>query len=424
MKILFLTHSLPYPPIGGGKIKRWKMVAHLAAHHQLTVASLYRSEDLPWKDRLLSQIQTSQFCGELVADRPRNLRNLMQSYRQGVPLAVYRNHFNNFQEKVARIALRCDLIFLDSVLVSQYVPAEFSGPVILHQHNAEYVIWQRFAALEKNPFIKWPALWEARRMARYERLAAHRADRILAAPGDRSALEKLGIASGKFVETFHLGNESLLGHPDIEFDDTEEALLFVGTLDWGPNADGLVWFIRSVWDPLKRRRPQLKFFIVGNHAPLHLVRLVAGKTGIVLAGFVADLDAIYGRSRVFVAPVRYGSGMKVKLIDAMYRGIPAVTTPFGAESLDVDDGCHLAVAAAPEKMVRDIAVLLSDKDAWERMRDQSRRLAGEKYRWDPVLANLDAVLRGLYNRSPRGGGVPFPGRTEEQTIKRRDRAAE
>jgi len=395
MKILLLTHSLPYPPDGGGKIKRWKMVAHLAAHHQFTLASLYRSEDLPWKDLLLSQIQTSQFCGELVADRPRSLRNLLQSYRQGVPLAVYRNHYTYFQEKVARIAPRFDLIFLDSVLVFQYVPAEFSGPVILHQHNAEYVIWQRFAALEKNPFIKWAALLEARRMTRYERLAAHRADRILAAPGDRSALEKLGIAPGKFVETFHLGNDSLLDHPDIEFDDTEEALLFVGTLDWGPNADGLVWFIRSVWDLLKRRQPQLKFFIVGSHPPLDLVRLVAGQRDIVLTGFVEDLEPLYGRSRVFVAPARYGSGMKVKLIDAMYRGIPAVTTPVGTESLEVEDGCHLAVAGTSEKMVRDITVLLNDKDAWERMRDRSRRLAGEKYRWDQVLANLDAALRGL-----------------------------
>ena len=359
-----------------------------------------------------------------MADRPRNLRNLLQSYRQGVPLAVYRNHYTTFQNEVARIAPRFDLIFLDSVLVFQYVPAAFNGPVILHQHNAEYVIWQRFAALEKNPFIKWPALLEARRMARYERLAACRADRILAAPGDRSALEKLGIAPGKFVETLHLGNDRLIELPNIEFHDTEEALLFVGTLDWGPNADGLVWFIRSVWDRLKRRQPRLKFTIVGSHPPPDLVRLVAGRRDIVFTGFVADLEPFYGRSRVFVAPARYGSGMKVKLIDAMYRGIPAATTPVGAESLEVEDGCHLAMAATPEKMVRDITVLLNDQDAWERMRDQSRRLAGEKYRWDRVLANLDAALHGLQKNRPGERGFPFSGAKEEQTSKRRGKAAD
>jgi polysaccharide biosynthesis protein PslH len=392
VKILFLTHTLPYPPVGGGAIKRWRMIQYLVAHQELTVASLYRSADLTWKDRLLSQIQPSQFYGELVADRPRNLPNLLKSYRQGVPLAVYRNRFSNFQEQVARIAPRFDLIFLDSVLVFQYVPAGFTGSVILHQHNAEYVIWERFAALEKNPFRKWAALLEARRMGQYEKLAAHRADRILAAPEDRSALESLRIAHVKFVETLHLENDNLLDLPNIDFDKTEESLLFVGALDWGPNTDGLVWFIRSVWELLKRRQPRLKFTIVGSHAQPDFVRLVAGKTDIVLTGFIEDLEPFYTGCRVFVAPVRYGSGMKVKLINAMYRGIPAVTTPLGAESLEVEDGCHLAVAATPEKMVGDILRLLNDKEAWERMRDHARRLAREKYRWDRVLANLEAAL--------------------------------
>ena len=113
-----------------------------------------------------------------------------------------------------------------------------------------------------------------------------------------------------------------------------------------------------------------------------------------LTGFAEDLEPYYARCRVFVAPLRFGSGMKVKIVNAFYRGIPVVTTPTGAESLDVQHMQHAAIADNPETMAELCSLLLRDMGAWERLRNNSRHLAARRYTWQQVFDNLEKALQG------------------------------
>ena len=392
MKILFLTHQPPYPPVSGGAMKRWMTVDYLARRHDLGLALFYQQPGFPGREDLLSRLSLRHFYAERLV-KPRSPANLLKSALRGMSLSLYRSYSPSFKRHIEAIAGDYDVLFLDSHLMFQYVPDEYAGRIILHAHNAEHVIWLRYAALEKTWLRRLLVLREARRIRDYERRICGRAHAVLAAPGDRKILEKIGADPAKFHETLHLGDESLLRLRDIEFDETEEALLTIGTLGWQPNEDGLAWFIRHCWDRLKWRHPGLKFYVVGAGAGPQLQKLCAGRQDIVLTGYVEDLEPYYSRCRVFVAPLRFGSGMKVKILNALYRGIPVVTTPTGAESLEVRHLRHAAIADTSDTTVELCRLLLQNKAAWELIRDNARELASQRYRWQQVFEGIEHALR-------------------------------
>jgi polysaccharide biosynthesis protein PslH len=398
-KILFLTHQPPYPPVSGGAIKRWKLVEYLSQHYHLGLALFYQDPGFAWRDELLSRLSLSHFHAERLAKK-RNPANFIKSLLRGMSLSLYRTSSSAFKKHIASIAGDYDILFFDSYLMFQYVPAQYGGRVVLHAHNAEHVIWQQYARFENNFLKRALVLREAKKIMDYERFICGRAHAVLAAPGDREHLEKLGVDGGKFYETLHLGDERLLGLRDIQFDETQEAFLSVGTLGWAPNDDGLVWFISHAWDRLKLQHPALRFYIVGADPGAHLQKLCAQKKDIVLTGFVDDLEEYYAKCRVFVAPLRFGSGIKVKVVNALYRGIPVVTTPTGAESLEVVHMHHAAVPGTIENMVQDCGTLLRDREVWQLLRDNSRQLARQRYRWQGVFENLEKALQGSLQLDP------------------------
>ena len=392
-KILFLTHQPPYPPVGGGAIKRWRLVEYLSQHYCLGLALFYQEQGFPGRQEMLSRLELCHFYAERLVKK-RSPANLIKSSLRGMPLSLYRSYSPAFKKHIAAIAGGYDILFLDSYLMSQYVPESYAGRVILHAHNAEHVIWRQYACLEKNYLKRALILREAGYIMDCERRICGRAHAVLAAPGDRENLKTIGAHADKFYETLHLGDEQLLHQRDIEFEETEEALLSVGSLGWAPNDDGLVWFICHVWDRLKQQHPGLRFYIVGAGAGPLLRRLCAHKKDIVLTGFAEDLEPYYARCRVFVAPLRFGSGMKVKIVNAFYRGIPVVTSPTGAESLDVKHMQHAAIADNPETMAELCSLLLQDRGAWEQLRNNSRHLVALRYTWQQVFDTLEKALQG------------------------------
>ncbi|MBI4773023.1 MAG: glycosyltransferase [Deltaproteobacteria bacterium] len=399
-KILFLSNRLPYPPTSGGAIKRWKVVEYLSEHHDLGIVTVLAEADPTHVDEFTSKIRLSHFHGE-VLDRKRNVWNLLLSYLHGLPLSYYRNYSPSLKKHVRQVAENYDALLLDSSLMFPYAPRDCPRPVLLHEHNAEYVIWSRFCEVEKNVLKKMILLIEARRIKNAERDCCKTSCAIFAAPNDIQSLAGLGIPRDKFIETYHLGNEEHLDLPDIDFHATEKALLFVGTPAWEPNLDGLTWFISQVWDTLKARHPDLTFFVVGREPGARLRNLVRDRKDIRLTGFVEDLEPYYSRCRVFVAPLRFGAGMKVKIIDAMYRGVPVVTTAVGAEGLGVEDGEHLFVSDTADNMAADTCELLQNERTWTSIRDRSRTLARERYRWDRVFYNLESGIRSCLESEDR-----------------------
>jgi glycosyltransferase involved in cell wall biosynthesis len=397
-KLLFITPELPFPAQSGGKVKSLRLLQALAECYDVTLACPLKCEDAnhveafhaisPCKGHLHQEL-----------DIPRTLANLFKSYLKRIPLNVYRSHSPQLNAEVAKIASEYDIIFLDHYEACSYIPSDYRGLSVYHAHNAYFKIWQRYAQLPGNLLIRAVSWLEAKRVSRSEVQLAKRCDLTFAAPNDASALVAMGIEKNKLRPTYHLGDDQQLQLVDLCYEDTCEKLMYVGFLGWEPNVQGLLWFIDEVWPRLLIKHPKLLFDIVGKNPDERLREAASRYSGIKLCGFVADLQEIYKDSRVSVAPLLFGSGMKVKVLDAMARGMPTVTTSLGAEGIEVMSGTHLMVADDAALQASQIHRLLVDSLLWQSLQCNSRALIRERYTWSQLFTGMHRDLENFLQRN-------------------------
>lgn len=394
-KLLFITPELPYPAQSGGKVKSLKLLQALAERYHVTLACPLKLDDAEHVEAFHAISPCKKHIHQRV-NIPRSPVNLAMSYFRGVPLNVYRSHSHQLEADIASAAPGHDLVFLDHYEVNAYRPRDFPGLTVYHAHNAYFKMWERYAQLPGNPALRLAAYIEARRVKSYESEVARQSDLTFAAPNDAIELRKAGVPSARLRDTFHLGDDSQLGLPELDYANTGKKLMYVGFLGWEPNTQGLLWFIDCVWPQLLVRHPDLLFDIVGKNPDQRLQLAASRHEGITLKGFVPDLQDIYRNSRVSVAPLLFGSGMKVKVLDAMARGMPTVTTSVGAEGIDLEDGKHLLVANQPGTMTECIHRLLTDQQLWQHLQRNSRALIHERYTWRQLFIQMhQAMAHGL-----------------------------
>jgi glycosyltransferase involved in cell wall biosynthesis len=367
-------------------MKSWNMLKFFTKHYDVSLVSpiKYGISELENFD---NNIDLNAFYTDAV-EVPRTGLNLAKSYLKCIPLNVYRSYSKELKRRVEEIIDEFDVIVLDHYESFQYLPNNFKGKVVLHTHNATYLMWQRYAQSGENFAFRTACAMEASRVKKYEAKAVARADQVFASPNDIDNLVAIGGLRAKFRETFHLGDDSQLALPELEFAQTGETLLYVGTLSWEANVDGLLWFMDKVWPAVKGRFPNIRFKIAGGNPDPRIVEMARGLDGVELLGFVDDLEPLFQEARLFMSPLLFGSGIKVKVLNAMCRGIPTITTPVGAEGLDVVDGEHLSISETPEQMIEAICNLMVDQAKWEKLRDQSRALVEARYTWSRVLGYM------------------------------------
>lgn len=393
MRILFLSTQLPYPPKSGGLIKSWNLVEHLSKHHDVVLIHPYKNDEVKHSDEFRTKINLADHFAVPIGTE-RSAMNLIKSYLGHASLNVFRNYHRDIQEKVDDWSQTADIIFVDHYEMGQYVPLDFLGKVVLHQHNAEFVMWKRLGELEMNPIKKMVLNLESKRILEAEKKYCRRADLILAAPNDIDELASKGVDRSKMEKTYHLGEDFMLEKPDMQFNETKKALLYIGTLTWEANVDGLLWFFENCWNRLRQMHSDLTLTIVGKNPDARILRATESLEGIHFTGFVEDLEDCYPTHRVFIVPLRFGSGIKVKILNALYRGIPTVTSSIGTEGLDAEDGIHIYESSVPMEYCNRIDELLTNKEKWTEIRDASRALS-KQYTWKSLLAAHDAQLAKL-----------------------------
>lgn len=375
-------------------MKSWNYVQFLSKNYTLSVASLLKGDDENHVEDFQKAINLKQFKSEKI-DVERTPLNLIKSYFSSPCLNVFRNHSNSFQEKVLPLLHNVDLILVDHYEVFQYVPSNFKGKVIMHTHNAEFMLWQRMSELTKNPVKKLILKLEGARVKKYEKEIFEQSDLIYSTPSDIQLYHKSGFQTKKHAVTYHLGNDTLLTLPDIEFSKTEKALTFIGTLSWEPNIDGICWFIDNCWSQIQQAHPEVKLYILGSNPNERILKSAKNNPNIIFTGFVQDLDTYLQKTRVYIAPLRFGSGMKVKVLEGLYRGTPTVTTSVGAEGLELINGENSIIADNPKSFIDGCLTLLENEKLWNSFRDKTRKLAAEEYTWHALFAKMERSMQKI-----------------------------
>src|SRR5680860_14611 len=170
--------------------------------------------------------------------------------------------------------------------------------------------------------------------------------------------------------------------------DTRQDLLFVGGFAHKPNIDGVMWFINEVFPKVISSLPDMKVYIVGSNPP-ELIRNLSSQN-VIVTGYVTDeqLMEYYSRCRMVVVPLRYGAGIKGKVVEAMYHGLPVITTHTGSEGL-IKIETVLVVRDSNDEMVQAIVDLYTSNDLLNQLSRASRTYVQENFSREHALRTLD-----------------------------------
>jgi len=166
-------------------------------------------------------------------------------------------------------------------------------------------------------------------------------------------------------------------------------LLFSGSMDYSANVDAVVWFVNDIWPELSRQHPALSFAIVGRDPKPEVRALAAERVSV--TGTVPDIRPYYSGALAAVVPLRFGSGTRLKILEAMAAGIPVISTKLGAEGLDLEDGTHLLVANSASEMTAAVSRLAASPELWMRLSQSGRNVVTRLYDWRALTENLYSI---------------------------------
>lgn len=411
VRVLLITQILPYPPDAGPRVKTWHVLRYLVGEgHKVRLVSFLRPEEA----RHLPVIQ--EMCEEVRAIPLRRSRAAdavywARSYLKARPFLVGRDDRAGMRRATLEtLASRdVDLIHADQLTMTQFAPpanGEAPGPArVFDAHNAT---WRILEQMNRNAprWIRPVLATEASRLRQYEgtvvrtfdhTLVVTEADRqaLLAAadsldparPTDREGLSVIPIA----VDTKELQL--------VERRAASTEILTLGTLHYAPNAEGIRWFLRRVLPLVQLKVPSATLTIVGRNAPADFHRTARESSGAVrVTGYLEDLRPVLQRAALVAVPVLSGSGMRVRILEALARGLPVVTTTIGAEGIEARPGEELLIGDTEEEFAAAIVRLMEDPEFARRLSQIGRRLAVTRYDWKVVLRGLEAAYDAALRR--------------------------
>ena len=169
-------------------------------------------------------------------------------------------------------------------------------------------------------------------------------------------------------------------------------LVFLGSMDWMPNIDGAVWFVREVLPLIRRRRPDCSLAIVGRRPTSEVGKLAESDSGITVTGTVPDVRPWLFGSLAAIVPLRIGGGTRLKIYEAMAAKVPVVSTTIGAEGLDVADGENIHLADMPDDFAARCVALLDSESERERLASNAWDMVASSYSWDAITRGMERLL--------------------------------
>lgn len=400
MRILFLTQLLPYPLVGGAKIRAYYVLRHLCQQHELTLVSFVRADDRPqdWE-------HLEQFCRHihpipLSRSHFKDIHALIRSFYTGNPIIIERDNMPAFSQTLHQLLQQqsFDAVHADQTAMAQYaLLARQLSPrpllTVLDQHNALYRLLERQAVYEKG-WRYWLWKWEAIKLKSYERSLCRQFDHILTVTSqDRANL--LNLLPPTETPNPHTQFTVLpiciapADQPTIPLLPESQQILHLGTMFWPPNVEGVEWFIRQVFPLIIAHLPYVQLVVAGKNPPPAIQRLASSQVQV--TGFVPDPASLLRQSRVFIVPVRAGGGMRVKILDAWQWGIPIVSTTIGAEGIATQPNQNILIADTPPDFAQAVIHLLTDFSLAQTLRRNGHQTLTEHYHWRTQYTQLDQI---------------------------------
>ena len=379
LRVLVVATRSPFPPGGGGSMALHGLLQALRA---AGVAVQVVAPQPPGQTA-----RESPYPQRLVDTAPRSWMRVVPNLASGTPLAVARYRLSELASALAAEMTNFapDVVHLEQLHLAWLLSRLAERvPVVLRQQNVESLLLARFGGLFPTP-LRFLFNLESRRIRRYERWACESAT-LVAAISEPDAASFRALAPRARVEVLPAA---------IAFDDSppqtlrgSPPFLCIGSFDWLPNRDGARWLVREVWPKLRLLAPRGVLHIAG---PGSSTLGPAGDPSIERHGRVQTAASLYDPHAVVLIPLRAGSGVRMRLLEAWAAGVPAVASPIAGEGLVTGNGDGALVACTAQEFAAAAAHLAEDPDLRRQVVESGRAKVA-----DHDCARVATCARHLY----------------------------
>lgn len=400
MKLLyFATHQL-WPLTSGNRLRDYHLARHLAARASVTFMEICHSWEQPSSppDRHEFNDIISKYRGGGYS-----FGNVVRGMVGGTPLTVLSYSHARIRSALAEVLsrFRFDAVQIEGVQLSEHLSIILSAPnapaVLVDWHNIESELMWRYSRNAER--------WSQRLVARRTAALLERSElRLLQSCGTHTVtslrdkeqlLLRCPFANVHVVpngvDTRYFSRRALTGERRYRQCGPTRSLIFVGSMDYHANVDAVRWFVREIWPAIAQKYPDLEFIIVGRNPTFEVRQLASHR--IKVTGTVEDVRPYYASALGLVAPLRVGSGTRLKILEAMSAEVPVVSTRLGAEGIDVQNDVHLLLADSEAEFSAAIDTIATSVPTRSRLTGAARDLVVSRYDWSAAANELYRIHR-------------------------------
>ena len=394
MKVLWVNSNFMHPTTKGGQIRTLEMLRYLHQWHEIHYVALTSPGNSEGPARAHEYSTKSYPFPHKATDKKSFAfyKQLAAGMFSSVPVSMSRHHPDGMKEFLAGLLRkeRFDAVVADHLTPMGYMPDR--STTVLFQHNIEFMIWRRLVQHSKNPVEKLYFQIQAKRMFEFERACCTEAAHVVACSE---------VDANLMRHNFHITNVSdvptgvnleYFAKPASSSVTTKPDFAFVGSMDWMPNEQGVLWFAQEILPLIRRKRPDATLGVVGRTPPPSIMAL-AKDPGITVTGTVPEVRPWFWESSVSIVPLLVGGGTRLKIYEAMASSSPVVSTTIGAEGLTYTHPENIRIADTPQDFADHCLDLVENRQVHAKVAGTALELVTTHFSWEVASRRFDEVLR-------------------------------
>ena len=387
MKLQFILSRVPYPLEKGDKLRAYQQLKGLCDEYEIDVVAI-NDAGKPTDDTLH---ELSMVCNSLEVinlSTPQKIFNLMHGIRKGMPLQVAYFYFIQAEKQIHEIIKRNkpDLIFCQLIRMAEYLRNVEGIPKMLDFQDA-FSKGMEQRGSSSSFFLKPFYQYESNAVKQYEKKVFNWFDeKIIIAGQDRDYIDHPRNHEIKIIPN-GIDTSSFIPSPEEKKYD----LLFVGNMQYEPNVDGVEFLVKEIMPIIEKQYRKVNLLIAGAD-PHPKVKALASDN-VHVSGWIDDITKCYNQSKVFVAPMRIGTGLQNKLLQAMAMKLPCITSSLANNALGAKHRESILVANSEHEFAFSVKKILMDKDLSTRITENAYEYVMENFDMDKVMNKLSTFIR-------------------------------
>ena len=389
MKIFVLLPRIPFPLEKGDKLRAFNQIKQLAKHNEIVLCALNDNPKVNEQDAFHALQPYCQSINFIKITKPQILLGLVRAFLKGLPMQCGYFYNRKAVKKIDALIAKHkpDMLFGQLLRVAEYIRHKDLPKTIDYQDIFSYGMKRRadIASFVTRPIYNM----EYHRLSRYEAAIFEDFDvKTIISEPDKALFpherrnEILVIPNGVDHDYFNPQEREKL------YD-----LVFTGNMSYPPNVNAVEYLANEILPIVWKTLPDVKLYIAGA-TPDPKVKKAASER-IIVSGWLDDIRDAYAQSRVFIAPMRIGTGLQNKLLEAMSMRLPAITSPLANASLGAKPDEEILIGSNAEQMAQHIITLLTDQEKAERLALAGYNFTNRVYDWDKATAIMEHAMSQL-----------------------------